>query len=61
MFSPEVEVVDVDIDLLIEYIDVILEMAGVAEIEVEEEIIEDIIEELEWTREYEDIFFTEYI
>jgi len=61
MFSPEVEIADVDIDLLIEYIDVVLEMAGIAEIEVEEELIEDIIEELEWTREYEDIFFTEYI
>jgi len=61
MFSPEVEVVDVDIDLLIEYIDIILEMAGVSEIEVEEELVEEMVEELKWTREYEDIFFTEYI
>jgi len=61
MFSPEVEVSDVDVDLLIEYLDTILEMAGVTEIEVEEELVEEIIEELEWTREYEDIFFTEYI
>jgi len=61
MFSPEVEIADVDIDLLIEYIDVVLEMAGIAEIEVEEELVEEMVEELEWTREYEDIFFTEYI
>jgi len=61
MFSPEVEVSDVDVDLLVEYLDVILEMAGVTEVEVEEEIVEEIIEELEWAREYEDIFFTEYI
>jgi len=61
MFSPEVEVTDVDIDLLIEYLDVILEMAGVTEVEVEEELVEEMVEELEWTREYEDIFFTEYI
>jgi len=65
MFDPEVEVEVSDvrrfIEIVLKYIDVLLEIAGVVEFEVEEEVIETIIEELKWINEYDDIYFTAYI
>jgi len=65
MFDPEVEVevedVDALVELIIKYIDVLLEVAGVAEFEITEELVEEIVEEFNWTREYEDFWFETYV
>jgi len=65
MFDPEIEIeisnVEEFVKIILKYIDVLLEIAGVVEFEVEEELVETIVDELEWTREYDDIYFTAYI
>jgi len=40
---------------------VLLEVAGVAEFEITEELVEEIVEEFNWTREYEDFWFETYV
>jgi len=65
MFDPEVEVevedVDALVELIIKYIDVLLEVAGVSEFKITEELVEEIVEEFNWTREYEDFWFETYV
>jgi len=65
MFEPEVEIevanVDKFIEIVLKYLDVLLEIAEIAEFEIEEGLIETIEKELDWTREYEDIWFSQYI
>jgi len=65
MFDPEVEVevenVEAFVEVVLKYIDVLLEVAGVAEFEITEELVEEIVEEFNWTREYEDFWFETYV
>jgi len=65
MFDPEVEVeisdVEAFVEIVLKYIDVLLEVAGVAEFEITEELVEEIVEEFNWTREYEDFWFETYV
>jgi len=66
MFDPEVEVevedVDALVELIIKYIDVLLEVAGVAEFEITEELTNEIVNEFKWTDEYgrDNVWFETY-
>jgi len=67
MFDPEVEVeisdVEAFVEIVLKYIDVLLEVAGVAEFEITEELTNEIVNEFKWTDEYgrDNVWFETYV